>query len=53
MIASCRGHLEVVGELLARGAAPSLLAKDGCTALSMAEGNAAIAQLLRAARRHE
>jgi ankyrin repeat protein len=42
--------LEVVRELLARGASPDLMANDGSTALSLAavSGHAAIAQLLRA-----
>ena len=43
--------MEVVRELLARGASPGLAAMDGATALSRATagGHAAIAQLLRAA----
>ena len=50
-IASEMGHLEVVRELLARGANLSLAANDGGTALSRvtAKGHAAIVQLLRAA----
>jgi ankyrin repeat protein len=44
-------RLEVVRELLARGANPGLVAINGDTALSLATGigHAAIAQLLRAA----
>jgi hypothetical protein len=43
--------VEVVRELLARGASPGLAANDGATALSFASGrgHAAIVQLLRAA----
>ena len=43
--------MEVVRELLARGASPGLAASDGSTALSVstARGHAAIVQLLRAA----
>jgi ankyrin repeat protein len=45
-VASSQGHLEVVRELLARGASP-----NGATALSyaIANGHPAVAQLLRAA----
>jgi hypothetical protein len=43
--------LEVVRELLARGASPGLVANNGSTALSRATtgGHAAIVELLRAA----
>jgi ankyrin repeat protein len=43
--------LEVVRELLARGASPSTAANDGATALSRAtaNGHAAVAALIRAA----
>ena len=49
-IASEKGHLEVVRELLVRGALPGVAANSGATALSRAtaEGHAAIAQQLRA-----
>jgi ankyrin repeat protein len=49
--ASAMGRLEVVRELLARGANPGLAANNGDTALSCAtaRGHAAVAQLLRAA----
>ena len=51
LIASRHGYLEVVRELLARGALPGAAAHNGATALSTAtaNGHAAIAQLLRAA----
>jgi ankyrin repeat protein len=50
-IASLVGHVDIVRELLARGALPSVAANNGATALSAAtaNGHAAIAQLLRAA----
>ncbi len=50
-IASERGHLEVVRELLAHGALPGLVANNGVTALFKAVvfGHAAIAQLLHTA----
>ena len=51
LIASQNNHLEVVRELLARGASPSTTANSGATALSSAtaRGYAAVAALIRAA----
>jgi ankyrin repeat protein len=51
IIASQEGHLEVVRELLSRGANPRLVTNRGFTALSIAtrKGRAAIIQLLTAA----
>ena len=50
-VASWAGHIEVVRELLARGASPGLAAAGGSTALFHAatKGHAAIARLLLAA----
>ena len=50
-IASQNGHLEVVRELLARGAAPGMMAANGATVLSRAaaKGHGDVALLLRAA----
>jgi ankyrin repeat protein len=47
-IACQNGHLEVVRELLARGANPRLVTNSGATAHSVAthKGHAAIVQLL-------
>jgi ankyrin repeat protein len=51
LIASQKGHLEVVRELLSRGANPRAATTNGESALSLATGNGhkAVAKLLRAA----
>jgi hypothetical protein len=50
-IASMKGHLEIVRELLALGALPGVAISSGATALTIAQvnGNAAVVQLLKAA----